>query len=135
VDVSAWVRYPCPEVAARLDGLAAAGVLATCSLVELQLLAGLEDQALYATVATLRRQAFPVLDMCEADAQRALEVQASIAEIGRLTVPGTVLFVAAIAERHGVALLHGSRCFDPVVQVTGQPAEQVEPPWRETRET
>jgi len=35
VDTSAWVRYPVPAVGARLDELSAAGLLATCGVVEL----------------------------------------------------------------------------------------------------
>jgi predicted nucleic acid-binding protein len=128
VDVSAWVRYPCPEVAARLDELGAAGVLATGGLVEIQLLAGLEDTGAYNAVVQLRRQAYPVLDMNESDVRRALDVQAMLADGGQFSVPWAVLLVAAVAERHGVTVLHGSRWFDLVGRTTGQAVEWVSPP-------
>jgi hypothetical protein len=44
VDVSAWVRYPQPVAAGRLDDLATSGVLATCGLVELHLLGALAER-------------------------------------------------------------------------------------------
>jgi|SRR2546423_3455621 len=128
VDVSAWVRYPDPAVGARLDELGAAGLLATCGITELQLLAGLHDAGTYATVATLRQQAYPVLVLSEADVQRALEVQGLLVAGGALGVPWSVLLVAAIAERHGVMVLHGGRWFDLVARVTGQGMERVEIP-------
>ncbi len=132
VDVSAWVRYPVPEVAARLDELGVAGVLATCGLVELQLLGALEDVGAYAAVAKLRRQAYPVLAMSETDVRRALEVQGLLVERGELAVPWAVLLVAAVAERHGVAVLHGRACFDLVAGMTGQAVEWVPLPWLES---
>ncbi len=129
VDVSAWVRYPLEQAATRLDELGAAGLLATCGIVELQLLARTEDAGTYATVTKLRRQAYPVLELCEADVQRALAVQALLIAGGRSAVPGPVLLVAAIAERYAVTVLHSSRCFDVVGRTTGQAVERVVAPW------
>jgi predicted nucleic acid-binding protein len=132
VDVSAWVRYPCPRVAARLDEMGANERLATCSIVELQLLAVLENAATYARVAKLRRQAYPVLEMTNEDPRRALEVQALLADAEQPGVPWAVLLVAAVAERHGVTVLHGYRCFDLVSRMTGQAVEWVVLPEMDT---
>jgi predicted nucleic acid-binding protein len=123
VDTSAWARYPCREVAARLDELGAAGVLETCGLVELHLLGTTRDTGSYLTTAGLRRQAFAVLDMSEADVRRALEVQALLAQSEEFGVPWVALLIAAVAERHGVAVLHANRWFDVIAQITGQPIE------------
>jgi predicted nucleic acid-binding protein len=125
VDVSAWVRYPEPAVGARLDELGAAGQLATSGLTELQLLAGLEDSGTYNAIAKITRQAYPRLDMSEADVQRALDVQRLLVEQGVLRVPLAALLVAAIAERHRVAVLHANAHVDLVARATGQPAERV----------
>jgi predicted nucleic acid-binding protein len=135
VDVSAWVRYPVPEVAARLDELGTSGALATCDLVELQLLAALESADTYTTVAGLRRQAYPVLGMRETDVQRALELQALLGGSGEFSVSWATLLVAAIAERHGVTVLHSSWCFDVVARTTGHAVEWVVPPGMEKPET
>jgi len=97
VDTSAWVRYAVPAVSARLDELSAAGVVASCAVVELQRLDALPDAGTYATVAGLRRRAYELLEMGDVDLRRALEVQALLAERGELGVPWPALLVAAMA--------------------------------------
>jgi predicted nucleic acid-binding protein len=135
VDVSAWTRYPLAPAAAQLDELGAAGLLATCGIVELQLLSGLDNAGTYDTVTKLRRQAYPTLDLREADAQRALTVQALLLADQQQSVPWPVLLVAAIAERHAVTVLHGSRCFDLVARITGQAVERIVAPQVEQLES
>lgn len=125
VDASAVARYPCPTIAARLDELSLAGLVATCGLVELRLLGTVRDAGTYATVARLRRQAFELLDMGEVDVRRALEVQALLVGREECDVPWAALLIAAVAERHGVTVLHCDPCFDVIVKVTGQGAEEV----------
>jgi predicted nucleic acid-binding protein len=123
VDTSAWVRYPQPEVAARLDELSAAGVVASCGVVELQLLSAIRDAETYGAVAGLRRQAFPLLEMTDTDLRRALHVQRLLVERGEYGVPWPTFLVAAVGERHSVAVLHCSPCFDAIAAVTGQGVE------------
>ncbi len=124
VDVSAWVRYPVPAVGARLDELSATGVVASCGLIELDLLGALPDAGTYTAVAELRRRAFELLDMSEADVRRALEIQALLAAGGQ-RVGWKALVVAAVAERHGVVVLHYDTSFDLTAKVTGQAVEWV----------
>jgi predicted nucleic acid-binding protein len=126
VDVSAWIRYPVPQVGARLDELAASGLLVTCRLVELRLLSGPQDAEAYAMVAKLRRYAYPALDTSDVDVQRALEVQACLADTGQLSVPWPALLVAAVAERHQVTVLHAACCFDLIARATDQAVEWVD---------
>ncbi len=125
VDVSALIRYPCPSVATRLDELSAAGVVASCGLVELQLLGAIRDIGIYATLAALRRTAFELLEISEADVRRAMQVQALLVQRGEYGVGWPSLVVAAVAERHGVTVLHYDGCYDLVVKVTGQGVEWV----------
>lgn len=106
VDVSALARYPQPEVAKWLDELSAAGVVGTCSLMELELLSVVRDAGTYARAAALRRAAVEVLEMTEADIQRALEIQAVLVGRGEFGAPWIALLVAAVAERCGVVVLH-----------------------------
>lgn len=119
VDVSALVRYPEPEVGKRLDGLATAGTMASCGVVELQLLGALHDPELYARVAGLRRQVVEMLETTEADFGRALQVQALLVERREFRVPWTALVVAAVAERYGVAVVHANPCFGLIAGVAG----------------
>jgi len=132
VDTSAWIRYPEPAVGARLDELSAAGQLATCGLVDLQLLGVLRDAGTYATVAAMRRAALTVLEMNEADTRRALEVQALLVERGEYGTPWAALVVAAVAERCGMAVLHCDACYDVIASTTGQASEWATPPWAES---
>jgi predicted nucleic acid-binding protein len=125
VDTSAWARYPDPTVGARLDELSAAGVAATCGLVELQLLDTVRDWQTYTTLAGLRRAAFPLLEVNDADLQRALEVQSLLVEHGEVAVAWPALVVAAVAERHGVTVLCCDPCFDVIVKITGQGVEGI----------
>jgi predicted nucleic acid-binding protein len=125
VDTSAWARYPQSEVAARLDELSAAGVVASCGVVELQLLGAVRDAGTYATVAALRQQAFELLEMSEADMRRALEVRRLLVERGDYRVPWAALVVAAVAERHRVAVLHCDARYDVIANATGQAVEWV----------
>jgi predicted nucleic acid-binding protein len=127
VDTSAWARYPEPAIGARLDELAAAGAAASCGVVELDLLSTVRDAETYATVAFLRRASVPVLDVTDADIRRALEVQRLLVDQGQFGVPPAVLVVAAVAERHGVAILHANPYYDVVRRATGQPVERATP--------
>jgi hypothetical protein len=70
--------------------------------------------------------------MGESDVRRARDVQAVLADGGQFSVPWAGLLVAAVAERHKVTLLHGSRCLDLVARTTGQAVEWVPPPSAET---
>jgi predicted nucleic acid-binding protein len=124
-DISAWVRYPEPGVATRMDELCAAGAVASCGVVDLHLLSALPDMATYATVASLRRAAVMLLDTTDGDLRRALDVQALLVEAGHHGVPWPAILVAAIAERHGVVVLHATPCFAPIVTVTGVDVEDV----------
>jgi predicted nucleic acid-binding protein len=92
-------------------------VATTCGVVELHLLGALRDAGTYPAIADLRRQAFPTLEMSEADVQRAQQIQALAAEHG-LSWPA--LLVAAVAERHEVTVLHGDSQFDVIARITGQ---------------
>ena len=64
------------------------------------------------------------LDTDEHDFLRAREIQAELAEHGQhraVSLPD--LLIAAVAERHRVAVLH----FDLIAEITGQPTKWVVP--------
>lgn len=57
---------------------------------------------------------------------RALEVQAALADAGQHRVPSIAdLLVAAIAERTGLTVLHVDKDYDLIAEVTGQPVERL----------
>ena len=125
VDASAIAWWSCAEVAQRLDVLAAAGVVDTCGVVDLQLLGMVHDPQTYTKVAALRGAAFKPLDTSEADFRRAAQVQALLVAGGESGVAWPLLVVAAVAERHGVTVLHGDARYDLIGKVTGQGMEKV----------
>jgi predicted nucleic acid-binding protein len=69
-----------------------------------------------------RQTAFPLVDTQQEDWDRAVEVMVLLAEKGKHRSVGIPdLLIAAVAERHGLTLVHYDSDFDHVAEVTGQP--------------
>jgi len=118
-DTSALLELHQTQVASRLVGLLVGGRVATCGVVDAELLGrvGAEDRR---EVLDERRQ-FPRVPCADAAWDRAIEVQAQLAD--PLPTP-TQLVVAAVAELAGLVLLHQDPAFERIAEVTGQPAER-----------
>lgn len=117
-----------PPVAARLEPMIAGGLLATCSLTDLEQLfsarSGAEHREWRNEIAL--RYTLVALDQRTLD--RAVEVQGLLADRGEhrgANVPDLV--VAAAAERAGLTVLHYDADFDLIATVTEQPVEWVVP--------
>jgi predicted nucleic acid-binding protein len=126
-DTSAIARYPRAEVATRLDPLVISGLVATCGVVDLELLYSTRGQADYSKIAATRRASFECLKTEEVDIRRAVEIQAALAERGQHRIAWPDLVIAAVAERHRVILLHYDADYDLIAEVTGQDVEWVVP--------
>jgi predicted nucleic acid-binding protein len=124
-DKSALARLKHAAVAARLSPILAE--LATCAVIDLEILFSAKTHA--DVVATLReRRAFPQLAMSQTDFSRAIEVLERLARTGHHRAAGIPdLLIAAVAERHGLTLLHYDKDFDLIAKVTGQAVEWVVP--------
>jgi predicted nucleic acid-binding protein len=108
--------------AQRIGPLLADGLVATCGMVELGVYGGLRDVTRLADVRRTRRSALAWLATEDRDLSRALEVQAVL--LAQEVVVGCgPLLVAAVAERHGVIVLHHEATFDAIAKHTGQPVE------------
>ena len=119
-DKSAHARLHHPTVQQRLIPLIEGGLIATCTLVDLEILFSTRTVQEYNDV---RRElsGFEKLDIEQADWDRAVEVQAALAAAGRTRAVGIPdLLLAAVAERHRVTVLHYDRDFDIIAAVTGQ---------------
>jgi predicted nucleic acid-binding protein len=115
-------------VADRVVPLLSAGLLATCAVLDLEALYGARSPGEYRAVRADRRPAYEHLPTEDEDWQRALEVQAALAEVGRWRGVGMGdLVIGAVAERHRVTVLHYDGDFDLVAGVTGQRTEWVVP--------
>jgi predicted nucleic acid-binding protein len=128
VDQSAWARLRQPAVKASLLPLLDRGLLATCAVVDLEILYSTRNATDHARVRAVR-QGFEWLPLTDEIGIRAVEIQALLAEKGlHRAVPVPDLLIAATAERHGVAVLHYDGDFDTIAAVTGQATEWVVPP-------
>lgn len=120
-DKSALARLHQPAVAKALAPLIDSGLVASCALVDLEVLFSCRSEREYEEVLE-ERQAFEQLTIEPVDWLRAIEVQRELARRSRLRAVGIAdLLLAATAERHRVTLLHYDRDFDVVADITGQP--------------
>lgn len=116
-----------PGVRAVVEPLLLAGEIATCGIVDLELLYSATSPAVCARLATTLR-ALPRVPVTEAVLDRALDVQAQLAESSQhrgVSLPD--LIVAACAESAGLTVLHYDADFERVAAVTGQPVQWVLP--------
>jgi predicted nucleic acid-binding protein len=119
-DTSALLELHQPIVAARIGPLLVGGQVATCGLVDLDLLS-LVRGADRPTVLEERR-AFPRVPCGDDALDRAIEVQSLMGDPSPSSVD---LLVAAVAELAGLVLLHNRDAFEQIAAVTGQPTERV----------
>ena len=116
-----------PEVRAVIEPLLVAGKIATCGIVDLELLYSAPSPRTYGRLATLLR-ALPRVEVDEAVLDRALEVQGALAKRSQhRAVPLPDLIVAACAERAGLTVLHYDADFDRIAGITGQDVRWVLP--------
>lgn len=114
VDTSAWVfalrRRPNQAILRRIDALFDEGTIATCGLIELELLQGAvnpeEFARLEARLSGPRRLATE-----EGDWKAAARLAYSLRRVG-ITAGSTDLLLATVAMRNGAILLHADRDFD-----------------------
>lgn len=128
-DTSVWARKSNPQLRGWFPSVLARGELAICDMVALELLHTASTPGIYRQLAD-SLQALPWLPMGFRDFQRALEVQALLAERGNQlhrSVKNADLFIAAVAERTGVTLVHYDKDYDTIQAVTGQPMRWVGP--------
>lgn len=117
-----------PVVAARLVPLISAGQVATCGVIELEILFSARSEDDLVETRRKRAIAFERVPMSEIDFVRAEDVMATLAGRGRhrsVSLPD--LLIAAVAERAGLTVLHYDADFEAVASITGQPSEWVAP--------
>lgn len=126
-DKSALARAYLPSVAARLGPLFVGGEIATCGVVDLEMLFSARGPADYLAILA-DRNSLPHVEVGERGIERAIEVQTALARTGRhrgVTIPD--LLIAAAAESAGLTVLHYDADFDLVAEVTRQTVEWVVP--------
>lgn len=116
-----------PEVRDVLEPLLVAGEIATCGIVDLELLYSARDRATYRALTEALR-GMPRVAVDDAAVSRALAVQAMLAERSQhRAVPLPDLLVAACAEQAGLTVLHYDADFDRIAQLTNQATQWIVP--------
>lgn len=127
-DKSAFARRETrPEVRDVLEPLLVVGEIATCGIVNLELLYSARDRATYrALVEALR--GVPQASIDDAVINRALEVQAMLAKRSQhRAVPLPDLLLAACAEQANLTVLHYDADFERIAELTDQPTQWIVP--------
>lgn len=104
----------------------AAGVIATCPVVELEFLYSAQSLADRLEKRRLLRDLFCWVPMSERAWERSQEVQQLLTETGTHRSAGAVdLLIAATAEFTRLTVLSDDRDFTTIAKVTGQPVKLV----------
>ncbi len=125
IDKSALVRMPQESVRRRLSPLIEEGEVATCDIIELEVLYGARSREDYERTRLRRELAYPSIPITPAILRRALDVQGLLARAGHHRVAIPDLIIAAVAESAQLTILHYDRDYDVIAQVTGQAVEWV----------
>ena len=125
-DKSALARFPIPAVAQRLRPLLEEGALATCAIVDLELLYSARNLANYEEVLEERRSldAAPITPEVMS---KAIELQHQLARQGHHRVPIPDLVISAAAKAAGLTVLHYDSDFERIADVGGAAQEWVLP--------
>ena len=116
-----------PAVRDVVEPLLLAGRIATCGIVDLELLYSAPTPATYVELADALR-AMPRVPVTEAVVDRSLAMQAQLASTSEhRSVPLPDLLIAACAEMAGLAVLHYDADYERIAGVTGQPVQWVVP--------
>ena len=114
-----------PEVRSILEPLLLAGRIATCGIVDLEVLFSATSPTVYVELAAGLR-AMPRVPVTEDVVERALEVQGMLAARSQhRAVPLPDLLVAACAERAQLVVLHYDADFDRIADITGQAVQWI----------
>lgn len=125
-DKSALARFPIPAVARRLRPLLEEGSVATCAIVDLELLYSARNLVHYDQVLDERRS----LDQAPITPEvmaKAIELQHELAGHGQHRVPIPDLVISAAADIAGLTVLHYDADFERIADVGGAAQEWIVP--------
>ena len=126
VDKSALARFPSPAVATRLRPLLEEGLVASCAIVDLEVLYSSRGLADYGAVLEERRS-FASAPITPEVMDRAIELQHALARTGHHRVPIPDLIISAAAQIAGLAVLHYDADFERIAAAGGAAHEWVVP--------
>jgi len=125
-DTSAIARIHHAPVRDELTRLGRAGLLATCVVVDLEVLYSARSPTEYARIAALRSAGFVDLPLNAAIGQRAREIQAMLARRSQHRAAGCPdILTSAVAEHYGAVVLHYDSDFEHIATVSGVPTRWI----------
>ena len=125
-DKSAYARMHHTAVADRLTPLLVDGYVATCPIIDLEVLYSARSRSDYEDIL-VERGSLPSLPINEAVTERAVAVQRLLAQRGQHRLPLPDLLIAAVAEINDLTVIHYDADYDRIASVTGQATEWVVP--------
>lgn len=125
-DKSALARFDNPPVGHRLGPLLVDGLVATCPIIDLEILYSARSLADYEAILAERRSlmSYPITEQVT---DRAIDVQHQLAHLGQHRIPLPDLLIAAVAELNAVTVLHYDADYDRIASITQQPSEWIAP--------
>lgn len=116
IDTSAWYRQREPEVQGRWEATVSAGLLASCPVAALEILAAAGDE----TEFTLVEGALAALPQAPVSAAVGQAALAACRELGaRRRIPAVDYLIAAAAAERGFGVLHADKHFELLAGVLG----------------
>ena len=100
------------------------GLVATCAIIDLEMLYSSRSKADY-EANLLERRSFYDVPITPAVTTHAIEVQRALAQTGHHRVAVADLMIAAAAESAALTVLHYDTDYETIARVTEQPHEWV----------
>ncbi len=116
VDSSVIARLNVPQVAARVESLSELGLVATCSIIDLEMGYSAQSAERYRQIMTKRR-ALPLAPIDQRILNDALRLQDVLAQRGHHRLPIYDLIIARSAIAHEMAVRHDDKDFDVIASV------------------
>lgn len=125
-DKSALARFPIPAVAQRLRPLLEDGSIATCAIVDLELLYSARNLADYEEVLE-ERTSLDTAPITPEVMTKAIELQHELARHGHHRIPIADLVISAAAQAASLTVLHYDSDFERIADAGGAAQEWVMP--------
>jgi predicted nucleic acid-binding protein len=123
-DKSALARFPVPAVARRVRPLLEDGLIATCAIVDLEVLYSSRSLSDYEAVLE-ERASLDTAPITPEVMAAAIDLQHALARRGQHRVPIPDLVISAAAREAGLVVLHYDADFARIADVGGAPHEWV----------
>ena len=123
-DKSALARFTVPAVERRLRPLFEDGMVATCAIIDLEVMYSARSLSDYEAVRAERR-AFEDVPLTPQVMARALAIQHALTRVGHHRVAIPDLIIAAAAESASLTVLHYDADFEQIANVSDLPHEWV----------